>query len=211
MKTKRKCSKAQLAALAKGRAKLARMRSQKGGSSVDVEALTKDLEGLSLNDRVVETQPTAVGSEVKNKGRSTGTRVSPCCAVALAAVAAGYGSLDTKGPFAYPVDKYPVQTRPLDCGVMRGYVPMNTVATFLQNPYDDIKKIERSCGESVKHGATCAPDRKGVEFYKLKGRHPCATLRLRGNKLVMENPKENQKKTKRKSKKNQKKIKKKVK
>ena len=193
MKTKRKCSKAQLAALAKGRAKLARMRSQKGGSPVD--ALTERLEGLSLNDRVVETQPTAVGSEVKKKGRSTGTRVSPCCKVALAAIAAGYGSVNTKGPFAYTSDQYPV-----DCGVMGGYVPMNTVAKFLQNPYDDIEKLQRLCGRSVRDGATCTTDGQGVEFYKLKGRDPCATLRFRKNKLVMGNPKENQK-TKRKSKK----------
>lgn len=200
MKTKRKCSKAQLAALAKGRAKLARMRSQKGGSSVD--ELTRQLNGLCLNDRVVETQPTAVGREVKEERRKTGPRRTPCCAAVLGAAAAGYGSSYTQGPFAYTSDQYPV-----DCGVMGGYVPTNAVAKLLQNPYDDIKKIERLCG-SVENGATCTRDGKGVEFYDLKGRNPCATLRLRGDKLVMKNPKKNQKTPKRKSKKPKRKSKK---
>ena len=200
MKTKRKCSKAQLAALAKGRAKLARMRSQKGGSPVDVDALTERLEGLRINEHsVVEKQPTAVGSEVKKKGRSTGTRVSPCCAALLGAAAAGYGSVNTKGPFAYTSDQYPV-----DCGVMGGYVPMNTVAKFLQNPYDNMKVLESLCGPSIGYGATCTTDGQGVVFYKPKDEHPCAELEIKGKKLVMGNPKENQKKTKRKSKKKRK-------
>lgn len=196
MKTKRKCSKAQLAALAKGRAKLARMRSQKGGSPVD--ALTEGFESLSINDPVVKTEPTAVGSEVKNKGRSTGTRVSPCCAALLGAAAAGaaaagYGSVNTRGPFAYTSDQYPV-----DCGVMDGYVPMNTVAKFLQNPYDDIEVLESLCGPSIGYGATCTTDGQGAVFYKLRGEHPCAELEIEGNELVIKNPKENQKKTKKK-------------
>ena len=191
MKTKRKCSKAQLAALAKGRAKLARMRSQKGGSSSydpinddPINDLTGQFCGLSLKSPVVETQPTTVGREVKKK--SPGTRVSPCCAAVLGAAAAGYGSVNTKGPFAYPV-----QTRPLNCEVMGGYVPMNIVPTFLENPYDDIEILQRLCGPSVRDGGTCRKGRQGVVFYKPKDNHPCAVYRFtEKNKLVLEKPKE---------------------
>tara|TARA_B100000575_G_C23142272_1_gene665175 strand:+ start:4134 stop:4733 length:600 start_codon:yes stop_codon:yes gene_type:complete len=69
MVKKKSCSKAQLAALAKGRAKLARMRSQRGGAGYDIDALVGSFDDLSIREPVTR-QPGAVTGRGPRRGRA---------------------------------------------------------------------------------------------------------------------------------------------